>query len=361
MEFYSAVVYIQVLSAVALTMVIWTNPILDNDLKKTFSLEFGILAAASVCSFVADRLNGADESLRVLHYAMKILEFSFIPLLIVVAIASLKVVKRMYIFYILLAINFVSQLLNAKFGFIYYMDGSNVYARGNLYCLYVILYVSFTLLFVNYIIMKGMQYQSFSKGSVLSICIFLALTLPIQIVFKNVRTAFVVIEFAIIMAYIYINNLVIQLDKLTGMLNRWQYEKMLKRVNYPTCVFIFDVDSFKTINDTFGHRVGDRALQLAAAEIKKHFAKEGYCFRIGGDEFCVTLKKKSKYAKAQSDEMLWALIDRFETNIKEIHRNEPTFTGVSVGYAFTDGPFDIDWAIEKADMMMYKKKRRAKE
>ena len=361
MEFYSAVVYIQVLSSITLAIVIWSNPILDNDLKTAFSVEFGLLAVASVCSFVADMLDGTKDSLLPFHCAMKILEFILIPSLIVVAIASLKVVKRIFIFYILLAVNAVFQILSAKFGFVFFMNEENTYTRGPLYCLFVMFYVALTILFVYYIIVKGKQYQSFSKGIVLSICAFLALTLPIQIVFKNVRTAFVVIELALIMAYIYINNLVIQLDKLTGMLNRWQYEKMLKRVNYPTCVFIFDVDSFKTINDTFGHRVGDRALQLAASEVKKHFAKEGYCFRIGGDEFCVILKKKSKYAKAQSDEMLWALIDRFETNIKEIHRNEPTFTGVSVGYAFTDGPFDINWAIEKADMMMYKKKRRAKE
>jgi len=292
---------------------------------------------------------------------MKILEFILIPVLLVVAIASLNVVKRIYIFYIILAVNAVVQLISVKFGWLYYINEENVYVRGPVYCLYVIFYMQLTLLFVYYIVVKGRQYQSFSRSSIVAISAFLALTLPIQIIFSSIRTSFLTVEFALIMAYIYINNLLIQIDKLSGMLNRWQYEKMLKRINYPTCVFIFDVDSFKTINDTFGHRVGDRALQLAASEIKKHFAKEGYCFRIGGDEFCVILKKKSRYAKAQSDEMLWALIDRFETNIKEIHLNEPTFTGVSVGYAFADEPFDINWAIEKADMMMYKKKRRSKE
>ncbi|MBR6004022.1 MAG: GGDEF domain-containing protein [Lachnospiraceae bacterium] len=361
MEFYSAVVYIQVLSAIVMAVVVWTNPILENGLKKAFSIEFGIIATASVCSYFADSLNNSAEKFRALHYIAKIAEFTLIPVLLLVAIVSLKVVKKTIVFYTLVALNFLAQLLTAKYHFIFYMDENNVYTRGEFYCTYVVFYVLLTLLFINYIIMKGMQFQSFSKTVVLAITGFLALTLPIQIIFTNIRTAFLVIEFAVIMAYIYINNLIIQLDKLTGMLNRWQYEKMLKKANYPTCVFIFDVDSFKTINDTFGHQIGDRALQLAASEIKKHFAKEGYCFRIGGDEFCVILKKKSRYAKAQSDEMLWALIDRFETDIKEIHRNEPTFTGVSVGYAFTDGPFDINWAIEKADMMMYKKKRHAKE
>ncbi|MBR5355881.1 MAG: hypothetical protein IK121_03060, partial [Lachnospiraceae bacterium] len=75
MEFYSAVVYIQVLSAIALAIVIWSNPILDNDLKTAFSVEFGLLAVASVCSFMADMLDGTKDSLLPFHCAMKILEF----------------------------------------------------------------------------------------------------------------------------------------------------------------------------------------------------------------------------------------------------------------------------------------------
>ena len=69
-------------------------------------------------------------------------------------------------------------------------------------------------------------------------------------------------------------------------------------------MIICDVDSFKTVNDTYGHAVGDEILKKVASLLQKAFRSIDYVCRIGGDEFAVimvdmttdltnTVKKKS--------------------------------------------------------------------
>ena len=55
-------------------------------------------------------------------------------------------------------------------------------------------------------------------------------------------------------------------------------------------LIVFDVVDFKHVNDVYGHVKGDLCLSIIANCIKKAYAKYGYCYRIGGDEFCVLLK-----------------------------------------------------------------------
>ena len=55
-------------------------------------------------------------------------------------------------------------------------------------------------------------------------------------------------------------------------------------------LIVFDVDDFKHVNDVYGHVKGALCLSIIANCIKKAYAKYGYCYRIGGDEFCVLLK-----------------------------------------------------------------------
>ena len=54
--------------------------------------------------------------------------------------------------------------------------------------------------------------------------------------------------------------------------------------------FMIDVDDFKQVNDRYGHVKGDICLAEIAACIKKAYARHGYCYRMGGDEFCVLLR-----------------------------------------------------------------------
>lgn len=86
-------------------------------------------------------------------------------------------------------------------------------------------------------------------------------------------------------------------DTLTGLLNRQAFELMLRqaildseRRGSPLCAVLFDLDYFKTVNDSHGHLAGDRILQEIAGITKKSVRENDIVARWGGEEFLVLLK-----------------------------------------------------------------------
>lgn len=87
-------------------------------------------------------------------------------------------------------------------------------------------------------------------------------------------------------------------DPLTGLLNRQDLETRFKAViakakacGSPYGVALVDLDDFKKVNDTYGHRVGDRVLRIAAEILEAGIRKPDLLFRYGGEEFLLILGK----------------------------------------------------------------------
>ena len=79
-------------------------------------------------------------------------------------------------------------------------------------------------------------------------------------------------------------------DDLTGLANRCHFISYFgeQRKNQPVTMLYLDVDSFKQINDSFGHQTGDEALVAVSYALKENFG-DGFITRLGGDEFLITL------------------------------------------------------------------------
>ncbi|WP_082091563.1 sensor domain-containing diguanylate cyclase [Domibacillus tundrae] len=88
------------------------------------------------------------------------------------------------------------------------------------------------------------------------------------------------------------------LDPLTGYFNRRSLEEKLRNLEMYS-IILFDADHFKTINDQFGHQVGDEVLKHISELAKKETRKNDLCFRIGGEEFLIVLPE-TDIAFAQS-------------------------------------------------------------
>lgn len=81
-------------------------------------------------------------------------------------------------------------------------------------------------------------------------------------------------------------------DPLTGLMNRGGFDelrKVLKSSSAPLALVLADVDTFKQINDTYGHEIGDRVLKRVAFLMSSIFRSSDYVIRQGGDEFAVIM------------------------------------------------------------------------
>ena len=152
-------------------------------------------------------------------------------------------------------------------------------------------------------------------------------------------------------------------DKLTGLKNRRAFDLMLQNIeknrnDYKEAVMIFsDLNGLKYVNDHFGHAQGDRQIIGAAECIRKAFGELGYCYRIGGDEFCVIITnavEKDEYEARLCDE-----IHRYNNENKSVHELSVAY-GVS-SISREDGTFRTvaEWKNE-ADRKMYLNKQEGK-
>lgn len=87
-------------------------------------------------------------------------------------------------------------------------------------------------------------------------------------------------------------------DTLTGLYNRRQFEwtfenemAMTRRYREPLSLLLIDIDHFKSINDTYGHVVGDRVLAHVADNLRKNLRETNVVARIGGEEFAMLCKR----------------------------------------------------------------------
>lgn len=85
-------------------------------------------------------------------------------------------------------------------------------------------------------------------------------------------------------------------DPLTNLYNRRYLEETFERElaraareNYPVCVIMMDIDRFKLVNDTCGHKVGDEVLQSLATLIVLHIRRFDVACRYGGEEFVIVM------------------------------------------------------------------------
>lgn len=148
-----------------------------------------------------------------------------------------------------------------------------------------------------------------------------------------------------------------QIDQLTGVLNRGYGELLLTQMiqdGIPGGFLLLDIDHFKSINDTYGHLVGDKALIAISSSVKKVCRDSDVFLRLGGDEFVLFLPGVS------NKETIVPVVSRLfnfleETSIQEIVDRKLT---VSLGAAFFNGTHGetFESLYKKSDAAAYSSK-----
>src|SRR6201992_2781464 len=152
-------------------------------------------------------------------------------------------------------------------------------------------------------------------------------------------------------------------NSLTGLLNRTGFvdalERRLRSTGHekPAALLFLDLDSFKPINDTFGHQAGDRLLQLVAERLRHTLSAADTIARLGGDEFVVLADDLTpEQALAVGQRIITALTMSYELG-EGIRAN----VGVSVGLAMSpEHGIEAEMLLAIADAALYEAKSSGK-
>jgi diguanylate cyclase (GGDEF)-like protein len=145
-------------------------------------------------------------------------------------------------------------------------------------------------------------------------------------------------------------------DELTGAYNRTGYDLLLSSIDLKsTYMMLFDVDNFKTINDTYGHETGDKALVKLVQILKKNFRSDDYICWIGGDEFVVFMV----HATEMQHELIVQKIDQINKDLSSPNDGLPPMS-ISVGIVHGTEAADSESLFEKTDEAMYQAKKKGK-
>lgn len=149
------------------------------------------------------------------------------------------------------------------------------------------------------------------------------------------------------------------LDELTGLRNRrFAFNLLDKFINSKKkqhfAVISIDLNGFKSINDTYGHKAGDYILIEVANLISEHIRATDVCCRLGGDEFLILLPRLRDKSKVES------VIKHLKTIIEEkvfTFDDSQLDVSLSAGYAlYPEDSDDLEELIHISDLKMYQDK-----
>ena len=149
------------------------------------------------------------------------------------------------------------------------------------------------------------------------------------------------------------------IDALTGIPNRAAYDGRMdqefrrwKRFGRTVAILAWDIDRFKTINDAYGHKAGDRVLRIFGQQLAKHVRETDFVARYGGEEFVMLLVGSSP-AEA------YDVADKIRIEISQLgfhFHDKPVTITASCGITNFIAEDTADIAFDRADRALYQAK-----
>ncbi len=271
--------------------------------------------------------------------------------------------RRMYIVMLLpLLFDLACIGLSYTGGCLFFIDADTGYQRGPFYAIQVIS------CYFYYSVSIGICFDGFVHGSVVERGMFRQLflysLLPVigglMQVWSNIlpfTTATVLIS--VFYTFIRLQNQHINTDAMTGLNNKLTTQRYIEQMaasasRQPFYLFMFDINYFKQVNDSYGHLTGDLVILIVADALRRTAEKYGgFVGRFGGDEF--TAAVRVDYIK--SPEEFEQCINQ---NMKQLMGKRCLHLPLSVSAGYTAAMRSgekVDAIFERADRMLYEKKR----
>jgi len=254
-----------------------------------------------------------------------------------------------------------SLLVASQFtGWYYSFDDRQVYHRGPLFWVGLAQFILITASSLFMVVFNKKQIERRNYVALVffpvppSICILLQLSFPgTSLMLHGLTLSLLIVFFSI-------QSRTMQTDYLTGAYNRKKLESYLReRIEEASAersfsAIMIDLDNFKFINDTYGHDMGDKALEAATVVLRNCLRTDDLIARFGGDEFYVVLNGCGRSA-------LEATVERIEDAVRAYNqRNESPFQlGFSMGYAVFDPQTGMksEEFMKQVDLLMYQEKK----
>ena len=248
-------------------------------------------------------------------------------------------------------------------GFIFSVDENAIYRRGP--GIPLIIGIN-TMLLVAPMILAWFRRKDLGNRA-LSIILAFDL-LPIagsvaQVLMYETTVLWPSVALAAIFAYLYLENHREIRDYLTGLFNRQQIDDLVQsrisefRRRGSFALLMIDMDGFKSINDRFGHKEGDRALVTMAQVLSKSVRNMDSVGRFGGDEFLILLEE-------DAPQQIHVIINRIQTRLQAINGRSVKDYRLDFSYGYSifspSGHRTIDELHKSVDEAMYAMKKEKK-
>lgn len=154
-----------------------------------------------------------------------------------------------------------------------------------------------------------------------------------------------------------------RLDPLTGVANRKSFDERFSQAmqrralsDAPLVMLLWDIDSFKVINDSYGHLAGDRVLQSVASCFTASLRTSDFVARIGGEEFAILLSGLKLAEAVAVANQVRAAVERLKFHF----RGTPVRVTVSCGITELHPEDAAETAFDRADAALYRAKNSGK-
>lgn len=328
---------------------------LNKKQKRGFFLAYALIAAISVLEVITIVVDGTPPGYRWLNILSNYLGFGLTPavaLCLVYVLDKKTIIRRGFKAAVCCEGGYLLFLAaTLPYGPVFSVSAENLYARGGYFFIYVIMYYASMLYLMVATVRTAAVFQNRSRTLIYPLTLFLGAETVIQIALPALHVTWLCVTLLSVLYYIYCSEMWNQLDALTGLLNQNSYlNRTIEMRRSGGVLVVFDVDDFKQINDRYGHLQGDICLAEIGRCIKKAYARSGYCYRTGGDEFCVLMENADREVQCAQE---------FVRQLEQRRKAVDFLPTVSFGSA----PFlgeDVLAVKNRADREMYRYKKARK-
>ena len=280
----------------------------------------------------------------------------FLVHMIVKHIDRKTVHRKFIVFWIVCIIQVVLLITNLFTPIVFKLDANNEYNRGDLFLFFIVAGAILNIYGIVYYIVSKIRNPGLRYFPVIEFLMPIILGMIGQTFMYGISllpACFAVSLAGIVIAF---QNECIYIDKLTGVYNRFELDRELKRLQKrhkeKIVAYMLDLNGFKKINDEYSHEEGDQALIAFANILNDVFGSVGTVIRFAGDEFVVLMHKAKEsdieiYKKKTAD-----AVDKYNESSGKPYK----LSAAVGGKVFDFSKEDTQDLVVVIDTLMYKDK-----